>query len=214
MDNRYPFVLPPLPYAYDALEPDLDARLLRYHHDKHFGAAVDNLNALLAPYPVYQSWTLRELCLNWAQLPDEIAPDVRNNAGSVFNHTLYFERLHPLPPSAPSAPLEGAITRTFGGMDGLYKAMKGVALSVFGSGWAVLAVGRDGNLTILKTKNQDTVLPLEPVLCCDMWEHAYYLQYQNRRKEYFNAWWRLIDWPNATNSCKERINGLPAISYV
>lgn len=214
MDNRYPFVLPPLPYAYNALEPGLDARLICCHHDKYFASAVDNLNTLLAPYPTYQAWTLRELCLNWAQLPDEIAVGVRNNAGSVFNHTLYFEQLRPLPPSTPAPPLEGAIRRSFGGMDGLYKAMKSAALSVYGSGWAVLAVGRDGNLNLLKTKNQDTVLPLEPILCCDVWEHAYCLQYQNRRKEYFDAWWRLIDWSTATAGCRERISGLPVISYI
>lgn len=195
METHYPFTLPSLPYPYDALEPEIDAKTLQFHHDKHFSTYVDNLNNLLAPYPAYHHWTLEALCTNWAELPDEIRQGVRNNAGGVYNHDLYFRTLHALPPSNPQPPLDGAISRAFGDMDGLKTALKNASTTVFGSGWACLCVDHDGNLSIQKTANQDTTLPLTPLLCCDVWEHAYYLQYQNRRGDYFDAWWRLIDWP-------------------
>lgn len=195
METHYPFALPPLPYPYDALEPELDAKLLCFHHDKHFAAYVDNLNRLLDATPAYQGWPLEQLCQNWMALPADIRQGVRNNAGGVFNHDIYFRTLHPLPPSAPNPPLEDAIRRIFGGIDGLHAALKSAALAVFGSGWTCLCTDASGILSLQNVANQDTVLPLTPLLCCDVWEHAYYLQYQNRRADYLDAWWRLIDWP-------------------
>ena len=198
--NHYPFSLPPLPYAYDALLPELDDKTLHFHHDKHFATYVDNLNQLLERYPAYQSWTLEKLCQDWSILPDEIRQGIRNNAGGVYNHDLYFRTMRPTPVSSPSQVLQGAIDQAFGGLSQLKTAMKNAALGQFGSGWSWLASDCDGHLTVLKTANQDTPLPLRPLLCCDVWEHAYYLMYQNRRAEYFENWWRLVDWPGISES--------------
>lgn len=164
MEQHYPFTLPPLPYGYDALAPELIEKVLYFHHDKHFAAYVDALNQLLERTPAYQSWPLWKLCLNWEELPDGLRQGVRNNAGGVFNHDLYFRTLHPLPVSAPDMALEGAVVRDFGGMAGLKEAMRKAALGQFGSGWAWLSADGEGHLAVQKTANQDTPLPLIP--CC------------------------------------------------
>ena len=196
MEQHYPFTLPPLPYGYDALAPELIEKVLYFHHDKHFAAYVDALNQLLERTPAYQSWPLWKLCLNWEELPDGLRQGVRNNAGGVFNHDLYFRTLHPLPVSAPDTALEGAVVRDFGGMAGLKEAMRKAALGQFGSGWAWLIADAEDGLHIVKTPNQDTPLRarVRPLLLVDVWEHAYYLQYQNRRAEYLDRWFGLIDW--------------------
>ena len=199
MEERYPFSLPPLPYGYDALAPELDEKTLHFHHDKHFATYVDNLNALLEKQPAYQSWPLWKLCQDWADLPEDLRQGIRNNAGGVYNHDLYFKTLRPTPVSAPSAALQGAIDRCFGGLQELKAAMKAAALGQFGSGWAWLVTDEGGALTVRKTANQDTPLPLYPLLLCDVWEHAYYLPYQNRRADYFEAWWRLADWTQVSD---------------
>ena len=197
-DEHYPFSLPPLPYAYDALEPQLDARTLYFHHDKHFAAYVDALNAVLEQLPDAQNWTLEQLCLNWADLPEPQRQTVRRQAGGVWNHGLYFRTLRPTPASAPESPLREAIDRDFGSLMHCKAALRQASLGVFGSGWAYLTADRTGSLSIRCTANQDTPLPLRPLLCCDVWEHAYYLLYQNRRAEYWENWWQLIDWPQVS----------------
>ena len=194
-DTHYPFVLPPLPYDYDALEPALDARTLGFHHDKHFAAYVDNLNKLLSDQPAYQSWPLEKLVRCWEELPPAICQGVRNNAGGVYNHDLYFRTMAPAPVASPDLPLQQAIDRDFGSLADLKAAMRAAALGQFGSGYAWLVHDQDGLLSVRKTSNQDAPLPLTPLLCCDVWEHAYYLQYQNRRGDYFDAWWHLVNWP-------------------
>lgn len=209
MEQHYPFSLPPLPYAYDALLPQIDEKTLHFHHDKHFAAYVDNLNKLLADQPEYQSWSLEQLCRDWCQLPDNIRQGVRNNAGGVYNHDLYFKTMAPTPASTPSGDLAGAITRDFGDLQALKDAMKAAALGQFGSGWAWLMSDREGRLSVQKTANQDTPLPLCPLLACDVWEHAYYLQYQNRRAEYFENWWQLVDWPQLSETYRLRRATLP-----
>lgn len=206
MEAHYPFTLPPLPYAYDALAPDLDERTMHFHHDKHFAAYVDNLNKLLESRPEYQGWPLERLMQDWAELPEDIRQGVRNNAGGVYNHDLYFNTLRPLPAAAPGAVLQGAIDRDFGGMQELKSALRTAALGQFGSGWAWLVSDGDGRLSVRRTPNQDSPLPLMPLLGCDVWEHAYYLPYQNRRDEYFEAWWRLIDWPGVTRRYEELVS--------
>ena len=203
MEAHYPFTLPPLPYGYDALTPELDERTLYFHHDKHFAAYVDNLNKLLKDHPQYHGWSLERLMQDWAQLPEEIRQGVRNNAGGVYNHDLYFKTLHPAPAAVPSAVLQGAVDRDFGGLQELKAALRAAALGQFGSGWAWLAADGDGRLSVRKTPNQDSPLPLVPLLGCDVWEHAYYLPYQSRRDEYFDAWWRLVDWPAVSRRYEE-----------
>lgn len=198
MEEHYPFALPPLAFGYDALEPEISGRTMQFHHDKHFAAYIDNLNKLLEDQPTYQKWPLRKLCSDWAELPAEIRQGVRNNAGGVWNHATYFENLAPAPVSSPLPPLDGAIARCFGGTDELRKVMKSASLGQFGSGWAWLCAAQDGDLSVVKTANQDTPLPLEPLLGCDVWEHAYYLDVQNRRGDYFDNWWRLVNWPRVS----------------
>ena len=198
MEAHYPFTLPPLPYAYDALLPELDERTMHFHHDKHFNTYVENLNKLLQDHPQYHDWSLERLMQGWPELPEDIRQGVRNNAGGVYNHDLYFKTLHPPPASAPGPALQQAIDRDFGDLQGLKAAMRSAALGQFGSGWAWLITDREGHLSVRKTPNQDSPLPLTPLLGCDVWEHAYYLPYQNRRDEYFEAWWRLVDWPGVT----------------
>ncbi|MCI2058521.1 MAG: superoxide dismutase [Oscillibacter sp.] len=199
MDERYPFALPPLPYGYDALEPEIGGRTMQYHHDKHFAAYIENLNRLLAGQSAYQKWSLNKLCTDWEELPQDIRQGVRNNAGGVFNHALYFENLAPTPVSSPLAPLSGAIARSFGDSETMKNVLKTAALGQFGSGWAVLCADKGGELRVVKTANQDTPLPLHPLLVCDVWEHAYYLDYQNRRGDYFDSWWRLVNWPRVSH---------------
>ena len=207
MEAHYPFTLPPLSYAYDALAPELDERTLHFHHDKHFAAYVDNLNELLKDRPEYHDWPLERLIQNWPALPEDIRQGVRNNAGGVYNHDLYFKTLRPGPASSPGGALLRAIDRDFGDLQGLKAALRTAALGQFGSGWAWLVTDGDGRLSVRKTPNQDTPLPLTPLLGCDVWEHAYYLPYQNRRGEYFEAWWRLVDWPELTRRYEELTSG-------
>ena len=195
MDQFYPFSLPPLPYDYEALEPEISARTLHFHHDKHFAAYVDKLNQLLETHPTLQSRPLEQLIRDWCGLPEDIRQDIRNNAGGVYNHDLYFSALAPGPATSSQAPLEGAILRDFGSLPALKSAMKTAALAQFGSGYAWLTADREGGLSVCRTANQDVPFPLTPLLCCDVWEHAYYLQYQNRRADYFEAWWRQVNWP-------------------
>lgn len=198
MEAHYPFTLPPLPYAYDALLPELDERTLHFHHDKHFAAYVDNLNDLLKDRLEYHDWSLERLIQNWPALPEDIRQGARNNAGGVYSHDLYFKTMRPAPASTPGGALQRAIDRDFGSLQGLKAALRAAALGQFGSGWAWLVTDGDGQLSVRKTPNQDIPLPLTPLLGCDVWEHAYYLLYQNRRGEYFEAWWRLVDWPEVT----------------
>lgn len=204
---RYPFVLPPLPFPYDALAPRLDARTLCLHHDKHFAAYVDSLNRLLDQSPSCQGRTLEQLCRDWADLPPDIRQGVRNNAGGAYSHDLYFRTLSPVPATFPDGALAEAVDRDFGSLSSLRRAMKHAALTQFGSGWAWLTADSAGRLCVHKTANQDTPLPLRPLLCCDVWEHAYYLSYQNRRDAYFDSWWQLINWPEVSRIYAETRNG-------
>ncbi|MCI8811311.1 MAG: superoxide dismutase [Oscillibacter sp.] len=209
METHYPFTLPPLPYGYDALLPELDERTLHFHHDKHFNTYVENLNGLLEKNPDYQDWTLEELVMKWAELPEEIRQGIRNNAGGVYNHDLYFRTMAPTPATSPSGALEQAIHRDFGGLSELKSAMKTAALGQFGSGWAWLVSDGDGRLSVQKTPNQDAPLPLIPLLPVDVWEHAYYLGYQNRRGDYFESWWRLVDWPQLSETYENLLKNHP-----
>ena len=195
MSKHYPFTLEPLPYAYDALSPVLDARTLEFHHDKHLQTYVDNLNAALKDAPSYQTWELERLILQLDSLPENLRTPVRNNAGGVYNHELYFASMTG-GESRPGPAMLRELEKTFGSYEAWKEQMKQAALTQFGSGWAWLIADAEDGLHIVKTPNQDTPLRarVRPLLLVDVWEHAYYLQYQNRRAEYLDRWFGLIDW--------------------
>lgn len=196
---HYPFTNPPLPYAYQALEPYIDEKTMKLHHDRHLQTYVDNLNKALADYSRFHNWTLEQLIYNIASLPEEIQTAVRNNGGGVYNHLLYFTGLAPASNQMPTGALADAIRREYGSLDAFLKKFKEAALSVFGSGYAWLVVAADGSLMITTTKNQDTPLSLGlcPVFNLDVWEHAYYLKHYNLRADYINDLFHVINWEQA-----------------
>ena len=192
----YPFVVRPLPYEYDALVPVLDEETLTFHHDKHYKTYVDNLNNALADYPEQQKKSLVELLSDISGLPDAIQTAVRNNGGGVYNHEMYFDSMKGAVGQEPSGALAEAIDRDFGSYRQWKEQMKQAAVSKFGSGWAWLVSDRDGKLSIVQTANQD-VPDLEkyvPILLIDVWEHAYYIDYRNRRADALRELWKIVDW--------------------
>lgn len=198
-EETYPFVVRPLPYEYDALIPVLDAETLTFHHDKHYKTYVDNLNSALADYPELQKKSLTELLADIDSLPGAVRTAIRNNGGGVYNHELYFDSMKSPVGQEPAGALAEAINRDFGSYKQWKEKMKQAAVSRFGSGWAWLVTDKNGNLSIVQTANQDVpdLDELLPVLLVDVWEHAYYLQYQNRRADYVEGWFGLINWRKA-----------------
>jgi Fe-Mn family superoxide dismutase len=193
------FTLPPLPYAYDALEPAIDKETMTFHHDKHHQAYVDNLNKAIAGDSSLQGKSLEELFANISKAPKA----VRNNGGGHWNHSLFWELLAPADTAGqPSAQLAAAIDRDLGGMDKFKEDFNAAGAGQFGSGWAWLIV-QDGKLKVTSTPNQDNPLmdvadeKGAVVLAADVWEHAYYLKYQNRRADYLKAFWTVVNWNKA-----------------
>ena len=203
--ETYPFVVRPLPYEYDALVPVLDEETLTFHHDKHYKTYVDNLNNALADYPELQKKSLPELLIGINTLPAAIKTAVRNNGGGVYNHELYFDSMKSPMGQEPSGALAEAIDRDFGSYRQWKEQMKQAAGSKFGAGWAWLVADRDGILSIVQTANQDVpdLDEYTPILLVDIWEHAYYLQYQNRRADYVESWFSLINWRKAGKRYEE-----------
>jgi Fe-Mn family superoxide dismutase len=191
-----PFELPPLPYAYDALEPHIDELTMRIHHDKHHGTYVTNLNKALESAPGLQGKTIEELLADLDAVPESIRMAVRNNGGGHYNHTMFWEIMKPGGPAAPQGELAQALAAAFGSVDAFKEAVNSAGLARFGSGWAWLVLGQDGRLAVVSTPNQDTPLSAgqRPILGVDVWEHAYYLKYQNRRADYLQAWWNTVNW--------------------
>lgn len=191
--------LPPLPYAYDALEPHIDARTMEIHYSKHHQAYVNNLNASLQGTP-YADMPLQELIAQVESLPPELRMSVRNNGGGHANHSLFWQVMTPRARSAPDGALARAIDRDLGGFDAFKDAFTKAALSRFGSGWAWLCVTPEGVLTVESSANQDNPAMHGigsghvPILGLDVWEHAYYLLYQNRRPDYIAAFYNVVDW--------------------
>ncbi len=202
MNNHYPFKLLPLPYEYNALEPYIDEETMRIHHNKHVGTYVENLNKALEKYPSYHSWFLDKLLFNIASLPEEIQSAVKNNAGGVFNHNLYFSILEPSKTQYIDGNYIRAIIREYGSYENFLNEFKKKALSVFGSGYAYVVLNRNGNIQIITTKNQDTPLELNmyPLIPLDVWEHAYYLKHQNRRADYIDDFFSVINLHNVENA--------------
>ena len=202
MNEHYKFINIPLPYAYNAMEPYIDEKTMMLHHDKHLQTYIDNLNNTLSEYPQFQNWTLEQLIMNIPSLPNEIQTAIKNNGGGVFNHQFYFSNLAPSTSSYPVGILGEAIENEFGSYQSFQNQFKTAALSVFGSGYAWLVVDATGQLRIITTQNQETPLPLMmcPVLNIDVWEHAYYLKHYNKRADYIDDWFHVVNWNNANRN--------------
>ncbi len=190
------FELPPLPYAYNALEPYIDEQTMQLHHDKHHAAYVKNLNAALEKHPELNAWSLQDLMSKINQVPEDIRTAVRNNGGGHINHTLFWQIMAPHAGGEPTGTLAADIQKTFGSFATLREQLNKAAMGRFGSGWAWLVLD-GGKLAIISTANQDSPVMegKSPVMGVDVWEHAYYLKYQNRRDEYLAAWWNVVNWP-------------------
>jgi Fe-Mn family superoxide dismutase len=190
------FKLPDLPYEKSALEPYIDATTMGIHHDKHHAGYVNNLNAALEGHPELEDKTAIELIMDLGALPEGIRTAVRNNGGGHVNHSLFWTVMSPDGGGEPSGGLADAIDEAFGSFDEFKSVFAKAAATRFGSGWAWLCVGSDGKLTVTSTPNQDNPVSegLIPILGLDVWEHAYYLKYQNRRPDYINEWWNVVNW--------------------
>ena len=189
------FKVPPLPYAFDALEPHIDARTMEIHHDKHHAAYVNNVNAALEGHPDLAALTVEDLLRSLDKVPEGIRAKVRNNAGGHANHSLFWQIMGPGGGGQPSGEIAAAIDRDLGGFEALKEKMTAAAVNQFGSGWGWLALA-NGKLEVAGYPNQDGPLMSgkKPLLGVDVWEHAYYLKYQNRRPDYVGAWWNVINW--------------------
>ena len=192
----YPYKLPDLPYAQNALEPYIDEATMGFHHDKHHAGYVNNLNKALESAPELQSKDLVELLADLNSVPDSIRGAVRNNGGGHANHSLFWKTMKPGGGGVPGGKLGEAISATFGSFDSFKEEFAKAGTGRFGSGWAWLSVDGDGGLVITSTANQDNPISegLAPILGLDVWEHAYYLKYQNLRGSYINAWWEVVNW--------------------
>jgi Fe-Mn family superoxide dismutase len=189
------YSLPPLPYAPDALEPHIDRQTMEIHHDGHHGTYVKNLNAALEKHARLQTKNVDDLLRDFQAVPEDVRTAVRNNGGGHANHSLFWEIMAPKAGGAPTGEIAEALKSSFGSFESFKEKFTKAALDRFGSGWAWL-VQRDGQLTIESTANQDSPL-MEgkvPIFGLDVWEHAYYLKYQNRRADYIKAWWNVVNW--------------------
>jgi superoxide dismutase, Fe-Mn family len=189
-------VLVSLPYAYDALEPHIDARTMEIHHSKHHQTYVNNLNAALEPHAALQGKTVEALLADLTGVPEAIRTAVRNNGGGVANHNLFWKVMGPGGGGEPSGSLAAAIKKVFGDFAAFKETFSKAGITQFGSGWAWLVVDAGKTLKVLSLPNQDSPVSngMKPVLAMDVWEHAYYLKYQNRRADYVAAWWNVINW--------------------
>jgi Fe-Mn family superoxide dismutase len=198
-----PHQLPSLPYDFAALEPHIDAQTMQIHHGKHHAAYVNNLNAALEKHPNLGDKTVEDLVKNLSAVPEDIRTAVRNNAGGHINHTMFWQIMGPGKGGAPTGAIAAAITSTFGSFDAFKEQMNKAGVGRFGSGWAWL-VESGGKLAIESTANQDSPLMegKKPILGIDVWEHAYYLKYQNRRPDYLAAWWNVVNWDEVNKRLK------------
>ena len=193
------YELPPLPYAFDALEPHIDARTMEIHHDRHHATYIMNANNALADHPDLAAMCVNDLIADLSAVPEGIRTAVRNNAGGHANHSLFWTVLGP-DGGAPSGALAAAIDSAFGSLDAFKDEFAQAATTRFGSGWAWLIKQADGSLAVTSTPNQDSPLmdgSGTPILGLDVWEHAYYLNYQNKRPDYIAAWWNVVNWDEA-----------------
>jgi Fe-Mn family superoxide dismutase len=190
------FELPPLPYDYSALEPHIDTQTMQLHHDKHHQTYVTNLNNALQGQSQLASFSGEDLLRRINEVPESIRTAVRNNGGGHVNHTMFWQIMKPNGGGEPTGDLASAIQQAFGSFDQFKAALNDAGLKRFGSGWTWLVLNANGQLQVISTANQDSPLMdgLYPVMGNDVWEHAYYLKYQNRRADYLNAWWNVVNW--------------------
>jgi Fe-Mn family superoxide dismutase len=199
------FKLPPLPYAYNALEPHIDTKTMQFHHDKHHATYVKNLNTVLSKYPQLKSKSAEDLLRNLNSVPKDIRTTIRNNGGGHLNHSMFWEIMSPRGGGEPKGAIAKAIQESFSSFNAFKQQFNEAGSKHFGSGWAWLVRGKDGKLQVMSTANQDSPLMegIFPIMGNDLWEHAYYLKYQNRRADYLNAWWNVVNW-NEVNKRFER----------
>lgn len=190
-----PYKLPPLPYPYEALEPNIDTWTMQIHHDKHHKAYVDNANRLLADQPALAKLSPEELIVKLDEAPEAIRTGLKNNVGGHINHTLFWQMMSPKGGGKPTGEIAKAIEKKYGSFEEFQKQFNDAATKRFGSGWAWLVLD-DGELEIYSTPNQDPPIMegKKPLLGLDVWEHSYYLKYQNRRPDYITAWWNVVNW--------------------
>ncbi|MGI6125770.1 MAG: superoxide dismutase [Planifilum sp.] len=190
------FELPALPYSANALEPHIDAQTMEIHHGRHHATYVNNLNAALEGHSALAEKSLEDLIRNLKEVPDSIRTAVRNNGGGHYNHSLFWQIMSPNGGGQPSGEVADAINQAFGSFEKFQEEFTKAALTRFGSGWAWLVVKSDGKLAVTSTPNQDNPLMDgdTPILGLDVWEHAYYLKYQNKRPDYVKAWWNVVNW--------------------
>jgi Fe-Mn family superoxide dismutase len=190
------YELPPLPYDYSALEPYIDTQTMQLHHDKHHQTYVTNLNNALKDQAQFASLSLEDLMRRINEVPESIRTAVRNNGGGHINHTMFWQIMKPNGGGEPTGAIASAIQSAFGSFDALKTAFNDAGVKRFGSGWAWLVLDRSGKLSVTSTANQDSPFMdgNYPVMGNDVWEHAYYLKYQNRRPDYLNAWWNVVNW--------------------
>ncbi|MPM93454.1 Superoxide dismutase [Mn] 1 [bioreactor metagenome] len=207
--EHYPFINPPLPYAYSALEPYIDTKTMHIHHDRHLQAYTDNLNKALADKPALQGLTLEQLIMTANRMPPDTGVPISRNAGGVYNHRFYFNGMSPSSTGVPFGELAWAIDESFGSFESFKEKFTAAAMSVFGSGYAWLVCDQGGRLKIITTANQETPLPLRlcPILNIDVWEHAYYLKHYNERAKYIDDWWNVVNWGLANARYADRTDG-------
>lgn len=191
-----PYVLPPLPYDFGALEPYIDAMTMEIHHDKHHASYVDKLNEALKDHPELQKKSVEQLLLSLDSIPEAIRTAVRNQGGGHANHSMFWTLMKKNGGGQPKGKVAEAIDTAFGSFDAMQEKFNANAKAVFGSGWSWLSVDHDGQLVLSSTPNQDSPLSkgLQPIFGLDVWEHAYYLKYQNKRPDYISAWWHVVNW--------------------
>ena len=191
-----PFSLPDLPYAFNALEPHIDAKTMEIHHGKHHATYVSKLNAALEKAPSFQGRAIEDILKSLESVPADVRTAVRNHGGGHFNHSLFWKMLSPKGGGKPSASLAAAIDKNFGSFDAFKEQFGNAAANLFGSGWAWLCADAVGKLVVTALPNQDNPVSqgLKPLLGLDVWEHAYYLKYQNRRPDYIAAFWNVVSW--------------------
>jgi Fe-Mn family superoxide dismutase len=190
------FTLPALPYAFNALEPHIDAKTMEIHHDKHHQAYINNLNAAIEKHPELASKTVEDLLKDLNAVPEDVRTAVRNNGGGHWNHSMFWTVMSAKGGGEPSGALADAIKKAFGDFKTFTEKMSAAAVGQFGSGWGWLVKDKGGALSVVATPNQDNPISngMTPILGVDVWEHAYYLNYQNRRPDYVKAWWNVVNW--------------------